>query len=72
MEFPSFPSSDLGTVLWESKLELLRSCVPKLELGNKKKPPTGEPYAGDLHVRFAEARDSATCPSYPYLWTVQI
>jgi hypothetical protein len=26
----------LGTVLWESKLELLHSCVPKLELGNKK------------------------------------
>jgi hypothetical protein len=25
------------TASWESKLELLPSCVPKLELGNKKK-----------------------------------
>jgi hypothetical protein len=25
----------LGTASWESKLELLHSCVPKLELGNK-------------------------------------
>jgi hypothetical protein len=33
--FPSFPSSGLGTASWESKLELLHSCVPKLELGNK-------------------------------------
>jgi hypothetical protein len=29
-------SSGLGTAPWESKLELLHSCVPKLELGNKK------------------------------------
>jgi hypothetical protein len=43
--FLSFPSSGLGTAWpgsssflssWESKLELLHSCVPKLELGNKK------------------------------------
>jgi hypothetical protein len=26
----------LGTASWEPKLELLHSCVPKLELGNKK------------------------------------
>gem|GEM_PF-3376282 len=32
--FPSFPSSGLGTA--SPKLELLHSCVPKLELGNKK------------------------------------
>jgi hypothetical protein len=25
----------VGTASWESKLELLHSCVPKLELGNK-------------------------------------
>jgi hypothetical protein len=36
----SFPSSSLGTrgwvtASWESKLELLHTCVPKLELGNK-------------------------------------
>jgi len=36
LRFPSFPSSGLGTASWESKLELLHSCVPKLELGNKK------------------------------------
>jgi hypothetical protein len=29
----------LGTASWESKLELLHCCVPKLELGNKKKTP---------------------------------
>jgi hypothetical protein len=34
-QFPSFPSSGVGTASWESKLELLHSCVPKLELGNK-------------------------------------
>jgi hypothetical protein len=34
-QFPSLPSSDVGTASWESKLELLHSCVPKLELGNK-------------------------------------
>jgi len=33
LRFPSFPSSSLGTV--SPKLELLHSCVPKLELGNK-------------------------------------
>jgi hypothetical protein len=32
--FPWFPSSSLGT--GSGKLELLHSCVPKLELGNKK------------------------------------
>jgi hypothetical protein len=32
--FPSFPSSGLGRGL--PKLELLHTCVPKLELGNKK------------------------------------
>jgi hypothetical protein len=36
----SFPSSSLGTrgwvtASWESKLELLHTCVPKLELGNE-------------------------------------
>jgi hypothetical protein len=32
--FPSFPSSSLGT--GSPKLQLLHSCVPKLQLGNKK------------------------------------
>jgi hypothetical protein len=40
---PSFPSSGLGTASWESKLELLHSCVPKLELGNKVEHEAGEP-----------------------------
>jgi hypothetical protein len=34
LRFPSFPSSGLATGL--PKLELLHTCVPKLELGNKK------------------------------------
>jgi len=34
LRFPSFPSSGLGTA--SPKLDLLHSCVPKLELGNKK------------------------------------
>jgi hypothetical protein len=34
LRFLSFPSSGLGTA--SPKLELLHSCVPKLELGNKK------------------------------------
>jgi hypothetical protein len=34
LSFPSFPSSGLET--GSPKLELLHSCVPKLELGNKK------------------------------------
>ena len=34
LRFPSFPNSVLGTA--SPKLELLHSCVPKLELGNKK------------------------------------
>jgi hypothetical protein len=34
LRFSSFPSSGLGTA--SPKLELLHSCVPKLELGNKK------------------------------------
>jgi len=33
--FASLPSSGLETASWESKLELLHTCVPKLELGNK-------------------------------------
>jgi hypothetical protein len=33
LRFPSFPSSGLRTA--SPKLELLHSCVPKLELGNK-------------------------------------
>ncbi len=41
--FPSFPSSSLGTASWESKLELLHSCVPELELGNKVEHEAGEP-----------------------------
>jgi hypothetical protein len=41
LRFPSFTSFSLGTrewvtASWESKLELLHTCVPKLELGNKK------------------------------------
>jgi hypothetical protein len=34
VRLPSFPSSGLGT--GSPKLELLHTCVPKLELGNKK------------------------------------
>jgi hypothetical protein len=36
LRFPSFPSCGLGTA--PPKLELLHSCVPKLELGNKMQP----------------------------------
>jgi hypothetical protein len=39
--FLSFPSSGLGT--GSPKLELLHTCVPKLELGNKKKKNRKQP-----------------------------
>jgi len=34
-------------------------------------PPTGEPYAGDPHVRFGGGSGRVTCRSYPYqdFWT---
>jgi len=43
-------SSGLGTASWESKLELLHSCVPKLELGNKMDGGAWE-QGGDLDPR---------------------